>query len=98
VLEVDERGHPRSVYLSIQRSWISLMGTGLSSAASPARRRVTTSRLLQHLRCFMPEARHLEPDSSSMSVRPSREEPVEEMRRVDRRVLEDVGVVTARHT
>ncbi len=65
----------RSVYLSIHRSWMSRMGTGLrkcnfSRPASDVTTRPASSRTR---RCFMTPKRVMSiPDSSSVSVRPSR--------------------------
>ena len=65
----------RSVYLSIQRSWISRIGTGFRKCSfSRPDRRVTTSPASSSTRrCFITPKRVISSsDSSSVSVRPSR--------------------------
>ena len=61
----------RSVYLSIQRSWISRIGTGLRkcSFSRPDRRVTTRSASSSTLRCFITPKRVIaSSDSSSVSV------------------------------
>src|SRR5262249_50392246 len=65
----------RSVYLSIQRSWISRIGTGFRwcSFSRPERRVTTRPASSSTRRCFMTPKRDISSsDSSSVSVRPSR--------------------------
>ena len=65
----------RSVYLSIQRSWISRIGTGLRkcSFSRPDRRVTTRPASSSTRRCFITPKRVISnSDSSSPSVRPSR--------------------------
>src|ERR671918_2656080 len=65
----------RSVYLSIQRSWISRIGTGLRKCnfSRPDRRVTTRPASSSTRRCFITPKRVMSSsDSSSVSVRPSR--------------------------
>src|SRR5258707_5665604 len=65
----------RSVYLSIHRSWISRIGTGLRkcSFSRPCRRATTRPASSSTRRCFITPKRVMSSsDSSSVSVRPSR--------------------------
>ena len=65
----------RSVYLSIHRSWIIRIGTGLRkcSFSRPDRRVTTSPASSSRRRCFMTPIRVMSTsDSSSLNVRPSR--------------------------
>src|SRR5918994_3309432 len=65
----------RSVYLSIHRSWINRIGTGFRkcSFSRPCRRVTTRPASSRTRRCFMTPKRVISnPDSSYISVRPSR--------------------------